>query len=351
MCQKAWTGCFVVAWALLVVGTVMCHVALGRLVWPLQGLPSNLRKGFDSVLGFSQLESSAEDIQAAALAALAKCGVNASQCPSPPSPVPLTRSSNSSEEKDAIQSSFSDVLSRVLKVATDPYLGTDAFAETADQLQNITDTVGRLNATGSPCAGTSPMYCGIYVAALELEAGSGKATAEIDRFTQMQQVRDFEANSDRLQAVHALPYLMLLSMVFFFIFWWRDAACCCCGGSIVGLIALALHLICWLVFFVLMSIISAAGLTLTVGRDKVKVTGVVKGNPTLGELLDHIQVSFPEFWGLVFKPLSAPGEQLLQAALVFWVLCVLLLLYGSCLCCCRPYTERHEEATLVKVVC
>merc|ERR1712183_585776 len=156
-------------------------------------------------------------------------------------------------------------------------------------------------------------------------------TQELDQLD-TDQVKSFEENSDRLVLLHALPYVLLLSMLFFFCFWKKDAACCCCGGSLGGCVALVLHLVLWLVFLIISLVIVVIAWTFKFGQDKIELKGQFNNDPTLEQLLNHIEIGYPEFWKLVIVPLEEPLDQFYTAAFIFLVFCILISFYGCCLC-------------------
>merc|ERR1719230_1452530 len=120
-------------------------------------------------------------------------------------------------------------------------------------------------------------------------------------------VKNVQDNVSLLQLMHALPYLLVISMLFFLCFWLKDAAPPCCGGSVLGCLPALLHLLTWLVFLVLSSVICSIGITIKYNADQVPMpAGVFKGDPSLKDLLEHIQEAFPEFWGLTIAPLEGP---------------------------------------------
>merc|ERR1711879_1024724 len=86
------------------------------------------------------------------------------------------------------------------------------------------------------------------------------------------------------------------------------------------------------------------GWTMRNKSDEVKLGSLFNGNPSLKELLEHIQTAYPDFWALVFANLEKGLIQFYASFVVFLFICILIAFYGCSLCCCRPYTIR-EAAT------
>jgi hypothetical protein len=338
--RSLWTGCYVATWGLLAVGTIVCHMAIANLIDPLKALPENVHKGFYEVLGFDSLAADSEVVRESAENAMDVCGATAADCRQEQLPT-TTDQKDTSSDKAAILGAFDRSLAKIEKVANDEYFGTAELQETARQLDEITQELEQLDT--DQCRVTNEAYCKIYLAADGLVAGARTALDAVDQLADSDQVKTFEENSDRLVLLHAMPYVLLLSMLFFFCFWKKDAACCCCGGSLGGCVALVLHLLLWLVFLIISLIIVVIAWTFKFGQDKIELTGQFNNDPTLEQLLNHIETSYPEFWKLVIVPLEQPLDQFYTAAFLFLMFCILISFYGCCLCLCRPYTDRAEK--------
>jgi len=209
---------------------------------------------------------------------------------------------------------------------------------TADNLRQISYELTQLNTT--QCAVTNQAYCDIYSAADGLLDGAQQTLNEVDKLIDSDEAEYFEKNTDRLVLLHLLPYPLVLSMLFFTCFWKKDAACCCCGGSLGGCILLLLHFALWLVSLVGSMLIVVIAWGFKFHQDKIEVGPPVKGNPTLEELLEHIQQSYPGFWDIVVVPLEGPLNQLYVAAFIMLVACLYISIYGLSVCLCRPYTNK-----------
>merc|ERR1712228_1158095 len=156
--------------------------------------------------------------------------------------------------------------------------------------------------------------------------------------------KEYEDNSRYMHYLHALPYVLVTSALFFLCFWASgDATCGCRGDSTrFSCCALFLHALLWLMFFVISTALCVLGLFVKFGLDRYEVT-TFKGNPTIKDLLDHVRTHYPEFWNLVFADMTDGLELFLNAALVFEVFCIAIMLYGCGVCCCRPYRAGKAE--------
>jgi hypothetical protein len=146
-------------------------------------------------------------------------------------------------------------------------------------------------------------------------------------------------------------------------FWKEDAAWCCCGESVAGCLAL----IGWLAsqlwiqwgFFLLSLgvnavivlaawqrwIVGNAGIAdlwaragSLYGNDEI-VGAPFRGNPTLAELLSHIETTYPSFWAIVAVPLEDPLYKLYVSSLVALAAGILLGFFGICIML-REWSEK-----------
>jgi hypothetical protein len=331
-----WTSCCAIIWVLTVIGCFLGTVAVKNLIGPIKDLPASLQEGFYQELGFDGLKSDSAKVKTAAEAALTACGATPADCPSPPpSAVPQN---DTSAERLEIQGALNSSLSKIEKVATDPYLGIEKLNSTAEQIRRISEQLESLDTT--QCDVTNAAYCEIYEAADGLVAGAQDALDAIDELINSEGVQQFEEHSDRLALLYVMPYLLLVSLLFFSCFWKKDAAWCCCGGSIVGCLVWALHLAFWLASLIINFVIVGVAWQWKFKQDKITMGPPFKGNPTLAELLSHIETTYPSFWAMVVVPLEDPLNQLYVSSFVLLAACILLGFYGLCLPVCRPYTDK-----------
>eukprot|EP00933_Yihiella_yeosuensis_P072237 TRINITY_DN8057_c2_g1_i1.p1 TRINITY_DN8057_c2_g1~~TRINITY_DN8057_c2_g1_i1.p1 ORF type:complete len:401 (-),score=51.76 TRINITY_DN8057_c2_g1_i1:327-1529(-) len=353
--RRCWTSIYVATWILWFTGAMYGHASYSTLDKPLKNFPKALMEGFKVVLGFDAMVGEAKNIKTACGEAVAKCGrtiptcsinFNPQTCLLTPN-IQMCQNVSTMVEFKKIKLAFNRSLTNVLKVTSDKYFGTPSLAAASSQLTAITNQTDKLKplATTAPCFVVLPLYCNIHTKSAELEKGAAKVSAQIDKFQNNKFVKDFENYSGKLGLLHALPYVLCLSLFFFFVFWWRDAACCLFGGGFIGCTSYILHFILWLVFFILSTIICAIGYTYKYFADRIPTGKTFNQDPTMKDLLVHLEKTFPRFWDLVFQPLSDPCEQFLLSVSFFELVCVLILFYGWITCCCCPYTEKQYQFT------
>lgn len=347
MCRKVWTCSYIFTWLLLIVGLALCHLAIGRLIPPMRDLPTNLHDGFYQVLGFDKLTADSQKIEDACVEAMALCSANptnVTNCDSYVGGLDQSRST-STTQKDKIVAAFDSSLASIEKVGNDKYFGMQDLKDTADELKKIRDELNSMNTTNEYCQATNKAYCEMYHSASQINQKAASATTEIDNMINNEMVQTYVDNTDKLVAAHALPYVLVVSMLFFLIFWCRDAACCCSGGSCLGCVALLFHVLFWLVCLTVSGIFAGAGIFVKYFADSMPIPGdVFKGSPTLRDLLDHVEAEYPQFWALVFEPLEGPCKLFANSMIIFVAFSLIIGLYGCCLCLCRPYTDKDDGA-------
>merc|ERR1712048_1037683 len=177
----------------------------------------------------------------------------------------------------------------------------------------------------------------------EISKGSDKVDAEIDKFCDTDEMKQWNNYSEYLVFMYAFPYVFVLAMSLFTLFWWKDAACVRCGGSCTGCVFLSLFTFLWLIFLVISFIVCAAGYYIRNRTDEIPINNVFKESVSLKEILDHVQTEYPEFWSMVFANLVEGLEKLNQACIIFVVTCLVAMFYGFSLCLCRPYTDTRKS--------
>jgi len=338
----------VLLWFLVLIGLILIHVAIAAAVGPIGDLPANVEAGFYEALKFDKLRSDAAEVRDAARAAVTGCdsgalATGATACSSTSgSSLVFT---DTSQQLTSINAAFDSSLEIIDKVVNDIYFGVENFQQTAAFLTEIraeTDQLGQLSQPMS-CAVTMGMYCSIYEQAVDLLAQADTVDEQIQTFTNHKFVEEYEDNKDYLQLMHAVPYVLVLSMLFFSCFWYKDASLC---GSVLGVGAECCFLLFWIIALVLNSFVVLAGAAVAYYADEITIEDGIRQKATLRELLDHIEAEYPEFHSKVFQPLSDPLQTLLHGVLVFEVFLLLIVLYGCCLCCCRPYRTASTDSDI-----
>jgi len=345
MQRPAWTLGFCFVWTLVIPGVILTHFSLVKLLPHISDLPQNIVQGFDETFKFAYLEQDSKAVKSAAAEALLKCDVNASLvCPNENYPTeydPMDRKSNTTVEKAKIVAGFQNSLSVIQMVANDKYFGVDQLKPTPESLNTIVSNMTELSGE-MPCLKSTPVYCRIYKSSGEIVSGMSKVTEALDAFKNSDIVQRWTDHEDKLVALHALPYIMVLSLVCFSFFWMRGGVCCCCRGGTIATLALIPFALFWLTSFVIYFIIFILGVGIKYLADKVPVP-VLRGEPNLKEAITHLETQFAAFWNLVFADMADGLDLLLDASAFFVVVALLIALYSGCVCCCCPYRAKAKQ--------
>jgi len=327
------------------------HYSLTNLIDPLADFPHNLEKGFYEVLRFDHMSQDAARIQNASSQGLSQCGLlqNASiACPNNYSdPSPITRTENITRPIDNITGAFENSMQLINKVANDKYLGVEKLKDTQVATNRILEQLEQLknNSTNGTmeCVASNPIFCSIHTSSQTLLDGVADVKKTINDFVDNEFAKQVKSYSDYTKLLIALPYVFVLSMLFFTCWFVTDGKCICGGVSFFGCCALIPYLLLWFLFFVVCSIVVGIGAAFQFVLQDEKVPGVM-GEPTLRELLQHIETKFPEFWDVVFKDLGEPLLHFWYASCIYWVVCLLVFLFGCCMYSCGPYRKSAPPA-------
>jgi len=345
MKRPAWTLGFCFVWILVIPGVILTHLSLVKLLPHISDLPQNIVQGFDQTFKFAYLEKDSKTVESAAAEALLKCGVVASTvCPTedyPTTYVPMDLKSNTTVEKEKIVAGFQNSLSIIKKVASDKYFGVDQLKPTADALHKIVTDLDELSGEMS-CFKSTPLYCNIHKSAGEIVSGMSTVTEALDNFKNSEIVKRWTEHEDKLTALHALPYIMVLSLVCFSFFWMRGGVCCCCRGGTIATLALIPFVIFWLTSFVIYLVIFILGIGIKYLADRVPVP-VLRGEPNLKEAITHMETQFAAFWNLVFADMADGLDLLLNSSAFFVAVALIIALYSGCVCCCCPYRGKAKQ--------
>lgn len=348
--QICWTSLYLVTWMMLALGSLIYHIAIANLVPTMTDLPDNLKAGFYEVFKFNNMESESLVVKSQSSYALTKCGLTAStQCSTMPNPSPMDRSSVTAAEKTKIVAAFTSSLTPILNICRDKYFGTPDLQGTAQSLEDMLGNITAVNSAGAPCIGTNVFYCNIHSSANMVVDQVSTVTTQIDAFIESDMVKTYKDNAGYLKLLHALPYLSLgPAALFFFCFWMKAGTCCCCrgGGWKSCLCFLIPHGIFWLLFFIINTILVALGIVVKYGQDRIEIP-VLVGTPTLDVFVQHLQTTYPDFWDLVFKDMVASLDFMFSAFLMYEIFAIVILVYGLCMCCCRPYTVADDSTVHV----
>uniref|UniRef100_A0A7S4UWV5 Uncharacterized protein n=1 Tax=Alexandrium monilatum TaxID=311494 RepID=A0A7S4UWV5_9DINO len=334
------TALLLVCWLLVIAGVMIYHVAVSRVLPPLQDLPENVATGFGELLGFDYLEQDARLVQDSAATALTRCNVSASAACPTYQPIPVPGSSNTSAERQAIVDAFGHSLGTILRVADDQYFGTGVLRQTARGLGNITADLARLNDIMA-CAASNAIFCSIYEAGGTVLSQVQSVRAEIDRFKGSKEVEIFEY-AVYFCLLYILPYFLVVSMIFLTCFWAQGGDCYGSSRSMAVCTAILFALFLIVAFALMTTVVVAGRAVARADAAEVHVTQL-RGDPTVVQLLGHIEANFPEVWDLVFSNFIRGLSGWVGASAVLLAICIIVMLYSCCLCCCRPY---HTGALL-----
>merc|ERR1712032_847413 len=279
------TGCYLGLWVVLIFPLVLTHMAVSDLVPVLKDLPDNLHKGFYEEFKFDLLKTDAKNVKDAAEQGLSTCGVTTAQCETGAMPTypPYNTVANTSLSLQKITDAFDNSLSIVKKVSSDKYFSVGPLIDTAKDLEEIINETKKLEGEDR-CLVTNEAFCEVYKSSDSLTEGADMATGKIDEFQDSDAVNMFKDNADVLNAMHGIPYAMVIALLFFSCFWYKDAACCCCGGACLGGGVLIFHAIFWLVSIVGCAIVTSIGYAFTEGQEQVDLKGAGLAGPPLVDL-------------------------------------------------------------------
>mmetsp|Transcript_30182 Transcript_30182/g.68551 ORF Transcript_30182/g.68551 Transcript_30182/m.68551 type:complete len:175 (+) Transcript_30182:1-525(+) len=166
----------------------------------------------------------------------------------------------------------------------------------------------------------------------------------MQKITDNEAMKEFKKNSDYLKYLHALPYIMWLGMIFYLCFFVSEkAVSVCSGGSGKACVACCCHSLFFLISLIISVVVVFAGIMLVGYANNNKLEGALKGEPTIVELLDHLQDAFPAFYDVVFKDLLAGLKKFFDSQLVFVVADVVVLVHTCGTCVAGPYKDSYSE--------
>mmetsp|Transcript_68398 Transcript_68398/g.158706 ORF Transcript_68398/g.158706 Transcript_68398/m.158706 type:complete len:373 (+) Transcript_68398:58-1176(+) len=347
--------------AMLGVATVVTHRAFAQLIPPVVDMPENLREGLDSVLNFDKLEESAAKVKNFSKQALSKCQITepemgcAAELALNPDAYNVTTEDvesllgldthNVSAEVDGISQAFADVLDEIERVITDKYLGIEEFGSTGEKLHEMREELNKLkdDNESTPCIAITEGFCPIYKNANQLVNSTSEVQDAISMIIDNDGVETLEKQSGRLQGLHVIPYLGWVGALFYACFFCSQKAVTICrGGSCGACVAFTCHSVFFVVYFIICVVITGAALAGSVMARDHAIEKPFPGKPTLAELVDHIEVRFPEFYDVVLKDFILGLESVRSAFLLNTVTCIFLLLHTVLACCCGVYKDAEQ---------
>jgi len=321
----------------------LTHVALVKLIPSIEDLPGNLILGLDQTFKFAYLEADSKLVGDASEQAINKCGFNPVRCKNEDVKGKGSNTKyNVATQRDAIVGAFDRSLTTIRRVTNDKYFGTEELDATAKELKKMTGKLTDLKAEMT-CYEIIPAFCTMYSSSDLIVEGMSSVTDALDKFRNSDIVTRWDENKSLLQALHALPYFMVLGLCAFTLFWYKGGVCCCCEGGTKWGVCNIPFILLWLVSFILYVIVFAVGTALRFLAKDIEVS-VLRGNPSLEETVEHFETKFSEFWNVVFADMIDGLAVLYMSSTFFTVVALLILLYSGCLCCCCPYRSKEPKA-------
>jgi len=328
---------------------LLTHVAVKKIVPPIRDLPTNVLKGFNETFKFAALSADGLVVADNAKKAMQTChnpaGYDFSLCQTAPSFTPFDKKSTTQTYLDAINGAFDRTLSVILKVSTDECLKAEGFNSTATELQKIMNFTTQIQAADMPCLGSWGLYCGIYESGKALSTGAGDALIQIDNMTKTEAVKKVTDHLDKLNYLHGLPYVLVVSLLFFSCFWYfSGGVCCCCeGGNCKGVVCcLFPHITLWLAYLVLAAVIVAVGFLVPKFAKETK-NEFGGGTCTIAETMSHIEKEYAAFYDFVLRDLIKGCLLFVRAFRAALAMCLFIGGYALLICLCRPYNREKKE--------
>jgi hypothetical protein len=338
-----WTGLLVIAWIMVFIVVILTHAAVGKIVPPIVDLPTNVLKGFNETLGFQDIVKDGNIIKTQARDAMLLCraGNNPLTCGSVSSYTSSTAVTSS--QYAAISAAFANSISLIQKVTTDRCIDGD-FGSTPTFSTQIRDELLALDPGELNCDVVFDSYCILYTAGKGLVDGAGIAIQAIEDMANAKAIKDVTKHADKLKAMHALPWILVVTMVFFTMFWAHNGGVCCCceGGSMLGCCCLLMpSVLFWFVFFVFACIILAVGIAFSIYVADETPSGISRC--TVSDTIDHLELQYSAFYDMVLKDLVDGCNIFYSSSQVAVALCLIIGLYACCICVFRPYRKKKGE--------
>jgi len=331
---------------LMALGTVLCHMSLNTLLPPVVDLRANVRSGLDDVLQFASLEAKSLAVRTNAQAALALCNVTNATTDCATASTTNLQAVDSSSQLLQITDAFDGSLATIQTVVHDVYFGLATFQTSGTELDRIQANLTSLRNLSQPipCGGTNQFYCTIHSSAATILTQADQVKAGVDTLVNAKFFVDYDGHVDKARYLHALPYISWLGILFYLCFFvGKGATSPCRGGSRKACCACAFHGIFWFLFFLISAAIVAAGIAIHVFSDEFEIKGVFAANPTLKQIVNHIEVNFPGFYDIVLRWLLEGLTKMYNAFVLFLVADLMLLVHTLSACACGLYRAGAKE--------
>lgn len=247
---------------------------------------------------------------------------------------------------DAIMASYEASFKNFTTIAEDPYLGIDEFGEARDTCNEIYDELMKLkDASKDSCCAQIPLYCNLYALGKGINGLVDTCMDGVDDLTSSEGVELFNTYAGLLNALHGLPYVVVICMLFYTALWYKNGNwCCASNGKFLDFACIILpQILFWLVSVVIMAIFTVLGWGISVLFNVYEIKSM-PGNPTFQDLIDHIAETYPYFWGLVVGDLLSGLEFFRYAVTILFLVSFWILFHSCCFCCCKPYKSEDTKA-------
>lgn len=348
---KVCTAIFVLLWVMEVLALALAHRGIDAVIPEITYLPDNMLIGFNDHLGIKELESGMNKVQAESEKVLAGCGTTSANFETFCTTIladsttdTSTASYDGTTEKAAVTQAFADGLEKAQRVVNDKYFGKPSMATAAAGLNEVAEKLKEAPDGNEPCTKQNSVYCGMRKAAIETLGGVDGVNSGVKAMTENDYMTAFkEVVAPNLPLLHGVPYVFVLSLALFAVFWASASAGECCKSKI-GVCMYVGHLIFVWVGNGLSIAVVVAYLGLGPMAENVALPNgfLATDGANLQEVKDHIKLTFPELWDLIFVGFGKAGTDIGQAFILFFGVGMVSFIYGILVCLIRPYKHKDE---------
>jgi len=341
-------GVFTLLWILILVGTIVCHVGIVRIHGSVRDIPTTFVSAYEHVLGLSSIASDALSMQIASTRALERCGVFPSDC------FDLKHSSASVEsaaEQAIIKRSFRHSLENIRMMATEHDASRD-LKSLGFSLNLILEEMKSLDAQHMSCDRSNKAFCRIHTASGIVTTIAPTVCAEFERgLSNPSMIQRWQGNWGIFHLLHIPPVIPVLCMLIVSFFCRRKfrGGTWCCGSRILEGIIWILHLMLWLLSFIISSTVVGGSLLLRSLTENAIIHDVFKDEPSVGALLSHIRAMDPELFAILCEAQFEGLYTLVVGFLLILIFCTIVPFFDVVLFVFRVHKDdKVLETPLAK---
>mmetsp|Transcript_9998 Transcript_9998/g.20689 ORF Transcript_9998/g.20689 Transcript_9998/m.20689 type:complete len:351 (+) Transcript_9998:56-1108(+) len=341
--QAVCTCWCIAALLLAAISTVLIHTAFKVLLDPLETFPADLESGINDVLGFGTLDVKVASVKTHAETALGMCNALPAACPNPNAAPGST--SDTTTELAAIVEVFDTALATIDKVAHDRYLGVGDFAALAHDLEIMRSNLTELQNQPQPiqCAATNELYCSMHSAADDILNGMAVVREGVDEIVNNDAINQYEEIAGKISTgINLLPYLFWISALFYLCFLMSSRPSC--KGGRLACCSCTFHGLFFTLSFLISLVFVAVGIAIVILAAEIKLPDPFQGEPTIDQVITHIETEFPEFYNVVLRDLIDGMKKTFNAYVFFFAAHVMLLI-NACTCCCGLYIDKDKASS------